>query len=88
MLEEGDLVEYETRDGTRRSGEVTIRGYAPNIWVGEAEYTILAARVRLLRVTRGGAVVAEVQGFASHHRARENNAKLQRLRAEFGTGVK
>lgn len=83
MLLEGDWVEYETPRGRARgAGGVHIVAGAPHI-----ERTP-AARVALLRVTRGGVAVAEVQGFASSHRARENNAKLQRLRAEFGTGVK
>lgn len=82
MLEEGDWVEYETvRGKALGAGGVHIVAGVPHI-----ERTP-AARVRLLRVTRGGAVVAEVQGLDSHHRARENNAKLQRLRAEFGYGV-
>jgi hypothetical protein len=83
MLGEGDWVEYETvRGKARGAGSVHIVAGVPHI-----ERTP-AAKVRLLRVTRGGAVVAEVQGLESSHRARENNAKLQRLRAEFGTGVK
>lgn len=80
MLLEGDWVEYETKPGRARgAGGVHIVSEVPHI------QRTPAARVALLRVTRGGAAVAEVQGFDSPHRARENNAKLQRLRAEFGT---
>lgn len=82
MLKEGDWVEYETvRGKARGAGAVRVDAGVPCV-----ERTP-AARVVLLRVTRGGAVVAEVQGLDSPHRARENNAKLQRLRAEFGYGV-
>ena len=86
MLEEGDQVEYETKVGKiQGAGRVFLHNGVPQVDDPNRRLPLLAVRVRPLRITREGVVVAEVQGLDSPHRARENNAKLQRLRAEFGT---
>lgn len=84
MLEEGDVVEYETKPGRIRGfGRVLLHNGVPQVHDYDRRLPIAAWRVLLLRVTRGGEVVAEVQGLASR---KSVSPKLRRLRAEFGIG--